>query len=36
MYVLVILMIVGGLLTLGARASFERDAQRVMDDARAR
>ncbi|NUT10952.1 MAG: MFS transporter [Nonomuraea sp.] len=34
MYILVVPMIVGGLLTLGARASFERDAQRVMDAAR--
>ncbi|MFB9203606.1 MFS transporter [Nonomuraea spiralis] len=35
MYLLVVPMIVGGLLTLGARASFERDAKRVMDAARA-
>ncbi|MFI7465444.1 MFS transporter [Nonomuraea sp. NPDC049646] len=35
MYLLVVPMIVGGLLTLGARASFERDAGRVMDAARA-
>ncbi|WP_043640281.1 MFS transporter [Nonomuraea candida] len=34
MYILVIPMVVGGLLTLGARASFERDARKVMDDAR--
>ncbi|MBB6547450.1 MFS transporter [Nonomuraea rubra] len=33
MYVLVIPMAVGGLLTLGARASFERDARKVMEDA---
>ncbi|MGP4097315.1 MFS transporter [Nonomuraea sp. KM90] len=34
MYILVIPMIVGGLLTLGARASFERDANKVLEDAR--
>ncbi|WP_235854903.1 MFS transporter [Nonomuraea aridisoli] len=34
MYILVIPMVVGGLVTLGARASFERDARKVMDDAR--
>ncbi|SPL91655.1 major facilitator family transporter [[Actinomadura] parvosata subsp. kistnae] len=33
MYVLVVPMAVGGLLTLGARASFERDARRVMEAA---
>ncbi|MEO3806441.1 MFS transporter [Nonomuraea sp. B1E8] len=33
MYLLVIPMVVGGLLTLGARASFERDARRVLEDA---
>ncbi|MGW3350456.1 MFS transporter [Nonomuraea rubra] len=33
MYVLVIPMAVGGLLTLGARASFERDARKVMEAA---
>ncbi|WP_246148464.1 MFS transporter [Nonomuraea turkmeniaca] len=33
MYILVIPMVVGGLLTLGARASFERDAGKVMEDA---
>ncbi|PZG03967.1 MFS transporter, partial [Nonomuraea aridisoli] len=35
MYVLVIPMVAGGLLTLRARASFERDAREVMDEARA-
>jgi len=34
MFILVIPMIVGGLLTLGARASFERDAEKVMAQAR--
>lgn len=34
MYVLVVPMVVGGLLTLGARASFERDANKVLEDAR--
>ncbi|MFC4123123.1 MFS transporter [Nonomuraea zeae] len=34
MYVLVIPMLVGGLLTLGARASFERDARKVLEAAR--
>ncbi|SDL98715.1 Sugar phosphate permease [Nonomuraea maritima] len=34
MYILVVPMVVGGLVTLGARASFERDAQKVLDDAR--
>ncbi|MEV0616869.1 MFS transporter [Nonomuraea sp. NPDC050404] len=34
MYILIVPMVVGGLLTLGARASFERDARKVMDDAR--
>lgn len=34
MYVLIVPMVIGGLLTLGARASFERDAQRVLDEAR--
>ncbi|NJP94310.1 MFS transporter [Nonomuraea sp. FMUSA5-5] len=33
MYVLVLPMAAGGLLTLGARASFERDARRVMEAA---
>lgn len=33
MYILVIPMVAGGLLTLGARASFERDARKVMEDA---
>ncbi|WP_327090394.1 MFS transporter [Nonomuraea sp. NBC_01738] len=33
MYVLIVPMVVGGLITLGARASFERDAQRVLDEA---
>jgi MFS-type transporter involved in bile tolerance (Atg22 family) len=33
MYILVIPMVVGGLLTLGARASFERDARKVMEEA---
>ncbi|MFB4270652.1 MFS transporter [Nonomuraea sp. GTA35] len=33
MYVLVLPMAVGGLLTLGARASFERDARKVMEAA---
>ncbi|MFI0450099.1 hypothetical protein [Actinomadura sp. 6N118] len=31
MYVLVIPMVAGGLLTLRARASFERDAHKVME-----
>ncbi|WP_236050653.1 MFS transporter [Nonomuraea cypriaca] len=34
MYLLVVPMVVGGLLTLGARASFERDARKVMEAAR--
>lgn len=34
MYALVPVMVIGGLLTLGARASFERDAQKVLDAAR--
>ena len=34
MYVLVIPMVIGGLLTLGARASFERDARKVLEAAR--
>ncbi|GAA1634238.1 MFS transporter [Nonomuraea maheshkhaliensis] len=34
MYVLIVPMVVGGLLTLGARASFERDANKVLEDAR--
>ncbi|MEV4800633.1 MFS transporter [Nonomuraea sp. NPDC049421] len=34
MYVLIAPMVVGGLLTLGARASFERDAAKVLEDAR--
>ncbi|MFC5825807.1 MFS transporter [Nonomuraea insulae] len=34
MYILVVPMVVGGLLTLGARASFERDAGKVLQDAR--
>ncbi|MEO3874690.1 MFS transporter [Nonomuraea sp. B12E4] len=34
MAVLVVPMVLGGLVTLGARASFERDALRVMEDAR--
>ncbi|MFI7610650.1 MFS transporter [Nonomuraea terrae] len=34
MYILVVPMVIGGLVTLGARASFERDARKVMDDAR--
>ncbi|MCF6471318.1 MFS transporter [Nonomuraea sp. MG754425] len=34
MYILVLPMAVGGLLTLGARASFERDARKVMEAAR--
>ncbi|WP_433469452.1 MFS transporter [Spirillospora sp. CA-128828] len=33
MYILVIPTVAGGLLTLGARASFERDARRVMEEA---
>ncbi|GAA2206493.1 MFS transporter [Nonomuraea monospora] len=33
MYVLVVPMAIGGLLTLGARASFERDARKVMEAA---
>nr|SBO99742.1 Major facilitator family transporter [Nonomuraea gerenzanensis] len=33
MYVLVVPMAIGGLLTLGARASFERDSRKVMDAA---
>ncbi|TXK39029.1 MFS transporter [Nonomuraea sp. C10] len=35
MYALVPVMVIGGLLTLGARASFERDARKVLDAARA-
>ncbi|MDA0638573.1 MFS transporter [Nonomuraea sp. MCN248] len=35
MYALIPVMVVGGLLTLGARASFERDARKVLDAARA-
>ncbi|MEV5325101.1 MFS transporter [Nonomuraea sp. NPDC052634] len=34
MYVLIIPMVAGGLLTLGARPSFERDAAKVLEDAR--
>ncbi|GGO78161.1 MFS transporter [Nonomuraea cavernae] len=34
MYILVPAMVIGGLLTLGARASFERDAAKVLDAAR--
>ncbi|WP_336210162.1 MFS transporter [Nonomuraea sp. LPB2021202275-12-8] len=34
MYILIIPMVVGGLLTLGARGSFERDAGKVLDAAR--
>ncbi|MEU8245860.1 MFS transporter [Nonomuraea sp. NPDC048916] len=34
MYILVPPMVIGGLLTLGARASFERDAGKVLDAAR--
>ncbi|GAA3642646.1 MFS transporter [Nonomuraea antimicrobica] len=34
MYILVIPMVLGGLLTLGARGSFERDAAKVMEEAR--
>ncbi|TMR96315.1 MFS transporter [Nonomuraea basaltis] len=34
MYILVIPMVAGGLLTLGARASFERDARKVLEAAR--
>ncbi|GAA3582764.1 MFS transporter [Nonomuraea rosea] len=34
MYVLVIPMVIGGLVTLGARASFERDARKVLEAAR--
>ncbi|SEG87753.1 Sugar phosphate permease [Nonomuraea solani] len=34
MYLLVIPMVIGGLVTLGARASFERDAERVLEEAR--
>ncbi|WP_236003449.1 MFS transporter [Nonomuraea antri] len=34
MYLLIVPMVAGGLLTLGARASFERDAQKVLDAAR--
>ncbi|MFI9558259.1 MFS transporter [Nonomuraea endophytica] len=34
MYVLILPMVVGGLITLGARASFERDAKKVLDEAR--
>ncbi|MEW9552140.1 MFS transporter [Nonomuraea sp. NPDC050783] len=33
MYILVVPMVVGGLVTLGARASFERDAAKVLDAA---
>ncbi|MEV0383145.1 MFS transporter [Nonomuraea sp. NPDC050643] len=33
MFILIIPMVVGGLLTLGARASFERDARKVLEDA---
>jgi MFS-type transporter involved in bile tolerance (Atg22 family) len=33
MYILVIPMVAGGLLTLRARASFERDARKVMEEA---
>ncbi|MCK2212221.1 MFS transporter [Actinomadura sp. ATCC 31491] len=33
MYILVVPMVVGGLVTLGARGSFERDAARVLDAA---
>ncbi|MEU4576886.1 MFS transporter [Nonomuraea sp. NPDC023979] len=34
MYILIVPMVIGGLLTLGARASFERDAAKVLDAAR--
>ncbi|MFG1700686.1 MFS transporter [Nonomuraea sp. NPDC049309] len=34
MYALIIPMVIGGLLTLGARPSFERDAAKVLEDAR--
>ena len=34
MAVLVIPMVLGGLITLGGRASFERDARKVMEAAR--
>ncbi|MBB5076302.1 MFS transporter [Nonomuraea endophytica] len=34
MYVLIVPMVAGGLITLGARASFERDAKKVLDEAR--
>ncbi|MFI6539546.1 MFS transporter [Nonomuraea sp. NPDC050547] len=34
MYVLIVPMVLGGLITLGARASFERDAKKVLDEAR--
>lgn len=33
MYALIPPMVIGGLITLAARASFERDAQRVLDEA---
>jgi len=33
MYVLVLPMVAGGLLTLRARKSFERDARKVMEEA---
>ncbi|MGW0803507.1 MFS transporter [Nonomuraea sp. NPDC002799] len=33
MYILVLPMVVGGLVTLGARASFERDSRKVMEAA---
>ncbi|MFI6296912.1 MFS transporter [Nonomuraea sp. NPDC050790] len=34
MYVLIVPMVLGGLITLGARGSFERDAKKVLDEAR--
>jgi MFS family permease len=34
MYVLIVPMVVGGLLIVGSRAAYEREAARVLDDAR--
>ncbi|WP_049568793.1 MFS transporter [Nonomuraea sp. SBT364] len=34
MYILIVPMVIGGLITLGARGSFERDATKVLDAAR--
>jgi hypothetical protein len=34
MYALIVPMVLGGLITLAARGSFERDAQRALEAAR--